>query len=130
MSEHAKSNAANWAESIADMMARLKAAQEADDSEAWGAVLTEIDGSPLDIRVRDGWRGPHDDDKGEPEEYFILLSTGGPALRIYGALCWHEPEDAVLQWQDWGTPWTDFLELTEEQADAILAYARQFGIGG
>src|SRR5690606_3875422 len=47
------------------------------------------------------------DNDGVPAgEYEILLSTGGPAVRIVGRLnVWGEPETtAVLQYQDWFAP--------------------------
>ena len=43
-----------------------------------------------------------------PEEFEILLCTGGPACRIVGDLdesC--QPSSARIEHQDWGTPWTE-----------------------
>lgn len=37
---------------------------------------------PLSVLVRDGWREPGGHTDEGPEEYEILLSTGGPATRI------------------------------------------------
>src|SRR5690606_9175128 len=59
------------------------------------AAFETIVGYPLDLRVLT-------DDDGVPTgEYEILLSTGGPAVRIVGRLNeWDEPVTAVLQCQD------------------------------
>ena len=44
----------------------------------------------------------------QPDAWEILLCTGGPTVRIIGALNWADgPVDPVLQCQDWYTPWQD-----------------------
>ena len=98
------------------------------EDETADAIRERMQEEPLSIQIRDGWRNPGE--KGEPDEYTILLSTGGPALRIWGELTEHcEPDsDPRLQWQDWGTPWTDF-RLTSEERDALASYARLFYYG-
>jgi len=61
---------------------------------------------PLSITVRDGWRMPGQPTDEQPEEFEILLGTGGPAVRIYGTLDrYGEPDQCQLQNQDWHTPW-------------------------
>lgn len=128
MSDHAKQNAAAWAASIFGMIAARDAAHEADDLDAIDAAEREIYESPLSVLVRDGWRAMDGfGNDSSAEEYQILLSTGGPALRIYGSINEHgAAHDAILQWQDWGTPWTDYHATTEEQDAAILDFAGQF----
>jgi hypothetical protein len=75
---------------------------------------------PLCIQYRSGW--VNNADEMTPEEFYILLCTGGPAVRIIGDLDEHgEPCRAWLEYQDWGTPWT---MLFEGQEDA-LEYARR-----
>jgi hypothetical protein len=54
----------------------------------------------------------------------ILISTGGPALRMIGRLEGFEPASARLQHQDWGTPWTDYIQ--PGSSDALIWYASQF----
>jgi hypothetical protein len=121
---HAISNARSWLANITDLQSRQQAALAADDQDAVEAINDEIQGQPLSVQVRDGWRTPGA--KGEPLEYEVLLSTGGPALRIYGELGeYDEPHTARLQWQDWFTPWTD-LEMTNEEQEAVMAYAGCF----
>ncbi len=56
----------------------------------------EIQEGPLSVMVRDGWRQP------------------GAAI-----------DSDNLQWQDWGTPWTDY-PLDAEELDAVASYARCF----
>lgn len=82
--------------------------------------------SVLSVSVRDGWHQPGQPSEDGPEEYEILLSTGGPALRIYGRLganC--QPESAELQIQDWGTPWMRY-PVPEE---TLLKFALCFYFG-
>lgn len=80
----------------------------------------------LSVEVRSGWQSA-----GEtltPSEFAILLCTGGPAVRIRGELNeYNEPDRAWLEYQDWGTPWTQYFgnDVNDIQ-DTLLAYAREF----
>lgn len=79
----------------------------------------------LSVEVSSGWYTPGSDH--EPEEFNILLCTGGPACRIRGELGqWKEPDRAWLEYQDWGTPWTEYFDADQ---DTLLAYAREFYFG-
>lgn len=125
-SNHAIENAKGWLETVAELIARLEAADNSEREE----VEQEIQESPLSVLVRDGWRSPGAErDSEPPEEFEILLSTGGPALRIYGRLDQYGQADDFpkLQWQDWGTPWTDY-EIGEER-EALQKFANQFYFG-
>jgi hypothetical protein len=85
-----------------------------------------IDEDPLSVEIRSGWYQPGDTP--EPEEFNILLCTGGPAVRIMGELDQHkQPCRAWLEYQDWGTPWTHYYE--KDTQDALLTYCRQFYFG-
>lgn len=92
-------------------------------------VIQEIHESPLSVQVRGGWHSPGDPEGTEPEEYEVLLSTGGPALRIVGRLgrfCL--PETAELQWQDWFKPWTPCY-VTDDQEEVLLRFVSHFYFG-
>jgi hypothetical protein len=75
----------------------------------------------------------------EWEEFNILLSTGGPAVRIMGELRYGEPYRAWLEVQDWFTPWTQYYGTNnpddphswanQPSQDVLLTYARQFYFG-
>lgn len=89
-------------------------------------VCTRIQESPLSVQVREGWHNPGE--AGELEDFEILLSTGGPALRIMGELDEHkQPHRAWLEYQDWGTPWTH--HYVEGLSDALLTFCTQFYFG-
>jgi hypothetical protein len=123
---HAITNAEGWLQIIRDMVAAIGAAEESGDDEAIDNARDEAQQSALSVMVRDGWRVPGGE-KGSATEYEILLTTGGPALRIVGELSEHgEPEgEPKLQWQDWGTPWTPF-PLTQADAEAVSSFVAQF----
>lgn len=99
-----------------------------DDMQAYhdqDAAMQDITDDPLSIQVRSDWTDPGE--TLEPAEYNILLCTGGPACRIVGDLDKDgEPTSARLQYQDWGTPWT---ELVAVDHTTLLTYARQFFYG-
>lgn len=124
MSEHAISNAKGWLETIRELVLKLN--DDGLTDEQRDAARQEVEEGPLSVTVRDGWRTPGAKPEG-PEEYEILLSTGGPALRIYGQLVtFDQPgDDPRLQWQDWGVPWTDY-PLDGEEREAVATYARCF----
>ena len=91
-----------------------------DEDKARDAIRDEA----LGVTVRSGWCSPGEDLI--PVEYEILLTTGGPALRITGDLGeFMEPYTARLQMQDWGTPWVDYYPLDDEQRRALLMCAQQ-----
>lgn len=124
--KHARENAKAWFESIQEMLDTLNKAREEDNSDAEDAARQAIEESVLSVLVREGWHRPGAAAEDGPEEYEILLSTGGPALRIWGKLGrYNEPESAELQIQDWFTPWTRHPAPEDE----LLQFARVFYFG-
>lgn len=130
---HAESNAAAWFEIIAewetlydwatneeepsalDWELRKQLKQLGWDGTDYQAVLDtvteQVQEAPLSVQVRSDWQDPGDEL--EPAEFCILLSTGGPALRIIGSLNHHGmPDGASLQYQDWATPWTRYWQAS------------------
>jgi len=131
---HAIGNARAWAASIHEAMTAYRQLEsgEAESVTYEGEAFEDADDlrqrieeMPLSVQVRDGWRSPGAESDG-PEQFEILLSTGGPALRITGEIGTAFP---ALQWQDWGTPWTDFGDTTEGQDEAITAFVGLFWFG-
>ena len=145
---HAEQNARGWVESMLDMLTRFDEAIDDDrvshvmarDSINERAAIAkikktgdlneddireEIEQSVLSVQVRDGWRDPGAQSDGA-EEFEILLTTGGPALRIRGELSDGAPQRAWLEWQDWGTPWTQYFKVSQ---DTLLRFAGFFYFG-
>ena len=109
---------ADWdaadAEELAEELAELTKAATIDgelqtDSDA---VRDYITNCALSVQTRSGW---HDvGDQTTDKEFEILLSTGGPALRIMGELSEHgSPSRAWLEYQDWGTSWTQYFDIEQ-----------------
>lgn len=128
-------------QSIAEMVKALNAADKArehnsgrDTETACEEARQAIEEDALSVQVRSAWYSPGSRRANvSPAEYEILLCTGGPAVRIIGDLNEHgEPENAKLQHQDWGTPWTDWngrdtIPATWPEIEpTLLAYARTF----
>ncbi|HEV2098525.1 MAG TPA: hypothetical protein VGR45_06310 [Stellaceae bacterium] len=129
---HAIENAKSWYSSIKEMVEALEANDDGETDEARERIVE----SALSVQVRSGWYSPGAlDADTKPAEYEILLTTGGPALRIIGELSsYGEPEDATLEWQDWGTPWTrvhmsDLPDNASEVDRLLLAFAGCFYFG-
>lgn len=108
-------------------LAELEAA--ADECKNREDAEQRIHEDPLSVQVRGPWydmaanRGA----SFAPEEFEILLGTGGPAMRIIGELNEHgEPTRARLQAQDWCQPWTDYVQADQ---DTLLSYCRCFYFG-
>lgn len=110
---------------LADILEMVKALNTEDD-DAREEAQEAIQEGPLSVEVRSGWHTPGE--KGEPEEYAILLCTGGPAVRLIGELDRGEPYNARLEYQDWFTEW-ERLPASREETDALIAYAQQFYFG-
>ena len=87
------------------------------------AIRERVQEDPLEIQVRSDWHSLGDDP--ESAEFYILLCTGGPAVRIRGSLDNCEPSECCLQHQDWGTPWTQLISYGEEN-EALFWYCSQF----
>ena len=147
--ERAKTQAAAQYASIVEMVTRLEHAQECQDFEECELrddlreVMESLDVSTLEeyhdeekareaieedalsVDVRSSWQSPGE--SLEPAEFQLLLCTGGPAARIVGELDeTAEPRRAWMEYQDWGTPWTQYFGASQ---DTLLAYAGQFCFG-
>lgn len=142
--DNARSQAKAQLDSIIEMLDRLHHVSEckgdADDCEAdpelWGPesdfynidnyhdeddARERIQEDALSVEVRSGWHSPGE--QSEDEEYNILLCTGGPAVRIIGELNEHgEPTSARLQYQDWFTPWEEYVTTGADHA-ALIEFA-------
>lgn len=88
---------------------------------------------PLTVLVRSGWYFPGaPKEYHEPQEFEILLSTGGPACRIIGELdrgsvAWQSGCRPVIQHQDWFKPWTEISY--DIDTNALLWFCEQFYFG-
>lgn len=140
---HARGNAKAWLESICEMVNDYEWATDSDpfkydhlgelvtakererlrgltEDETLQAIL----GSPLGLSYRSGWCSHGE--KMEPADYQILLTWGGPALRIIGAIGEHgEVETATLEYQDWGTLWTEYplYDYGESTCEQLVRFA-------
>ena len=70
-----------WVEVSSEELAELE--EQAGEYESEDEARDAIYGTPLSIEVRSGWHGVHED-AGEPEEFRIVLCTGGPHVELTG----------------------------------------------
>jgi len=115
---HAITNARGQLESIKELYREYKenASAFVSNLDTEEAIVERAREQALSVEFRSGW-SCSPDDLGGPEEFKILLSTGGPACQIRGSLSpYQHPEDIEIQYQDWGTPW-ESLQLNSTYAD-------------
>ena len=111
---------AAWVDDNAAELLELEEAAGEYDSQDEAEQAIQDD--PLSVEVRSGWMTPGEELT--PSEFCILLCTGGPAVRIVGELDDNgEPSRAWMEYQDWGTPWTEYVEAG---STTLLDYARRF----
>ena len=116
----AKKEAKAQIESIVDMVSNLDNDNDAEREKA----LEAIQNDPLSVEVRSGWHSVGSTFL--PDEFCILLCWGGPSCRIVGYLTENaQPDNPRLEYQDWGTEWTEYA-LTEEEQNALQTYCEQF----
>jgi len=109
-------------EELEELTADAEEFKDADDARE------RIEEGPLSVQVRSAWYSPGAE-PGPPDEFEILLSTGGPALRIIGDLDEHgQPTRARLEMQDWFTPWVEII-LTSDEMDDLLTWSGVFCFG-
>ena len=112
-----------WKEAYEDELKELDAAS--NDCEDREDAERRIHEDALSVEVRTGWYSIGK--RPDSFEFSILLTTGGPAVRIVGELDdSREPCRAWLEVQDWGTPWTRYYDAAQA---VLLAYARCFCFG-
>ena len=102
---------------------------EAGDVGSWDEAITRIEESALSIEVRSGWTAPGD--PLEAEEFQIVLTMGGPALRIVGELMQGQvsmcsPDSLGLEYRDWGTGWAQYSHI---DPDTLLEFCNCFSFG-
>ena len=124
---HALNNAISTIKTMVEDFKKDQQLQESNDYNQQDELRESILNSALSVEFRSGWATFKEDF--EAEEFKILLTWGGPALRIIGELDNYGPVNPKLQYQDWGTPWTDF-EITEDQEDALNWFCNCFYFGG
>ena len=101
---HAISNARGQLESIKELYRNYKQAESDGDYTREDEIREQAQDEALSVEFRSGWTSNPEEMK--PEEFKILLSTGGPACQIVGKIDYGscEPIDIEIQYQDWGTP--------------------------
>lgn len=120
--EDARKALTEWTEENAEELAELEeAAGDCDDEEDARQRISE---GPLSVEVRSDWASLGEELTAG--EFRILLCTGGPAVRIRGELDRGEPCRAWLEFQDWGTPWTQYFGASSE---TMCQYASHFFSG-
>lgn len=97
---------AAWDNENAEELSTLE--HEAGDCTSQDEARERIQEDPLSVEVRSGWDIVGGDLSAA--EFRIVLCTGGPHVEIVGDLDGYGiPHRAWLQYQDWGTPMTQFL---------------------
>lgn len=118
MTDRAKDQAAAEYALLKEMVAAL----ECKDNET---AIQNILKDPLLMEVRAFWHSPKE--SSNPDEFRILLCTGGPAIGIRGKLDQYmNPCEAWMAYRDWGASWIRFPEADQS---ILLAYCSQFCFG-
>lgn len=110
-------------DSLSEEMEELETLEaDAGDCNDEDDARQRISEDPLEVTVRSGWVTMGEEMTAD--DFAILLCTGGPAVRIRGELDnYGTPCRAWMEYQDWGTPWTQYFGAEQSR---LLAYAKHF----
>jgi hypothetical protein len=117
-----------WAQTFPEDAEELAELEEAaGDCEDEDQARERIQEDALDVQVRSDWYSPGSEEN-KASKFCILLCTGGPAVRILGELdIYGSPVHAYIQYQDWGTPWTEAVGVIDR--GTLLQYCQCFYFG-
>lgn len=94
-----------WSEELAEL--EKQAGEYADQDEARDAIYE----TPLSVEVRSGWHSAGED-AGEPEEFRIVLCTGGPHVELTGDI----GGTVRVVFKDWGESGEYYPDADERAA--------------
>lgn len=122
--EEGRAQALSYAAELAEKLAALRAANEADDYGRADELADELYQLPVEVSWRAvAWQTTTQ--APDADEFRIMLSWGGPSVQITGELdmdgevCSHR-----LEWQDWFKPWTEVVPAHPAHAEAVGEFAR------
>ena len=121
--DDAAKNLREWAEANAEELAELEAASggNASEEEAREAIRQDA----LSVELRSGWA--RSKEEFEPEEFRIVLCTGGPHVELVGDLDRGTPSRIRVLCRGWGTSGEYFP--SSEESKALTTYCAQFYFG-
>ena len=95
--------------------------EEAGEFESYDEAYEQAIDNALEVQVRSDWCSVGEEM--EAGEFYILLCTGGPTVRIRGELNGGTVIRAWLEHQDWGTSWAQYYDAS---GDTLVQYAQMF----
>lgn len=121
--DYAAKERREWEESNAEELAELEEAAggNASEEEAREAIRNDA----LSVEVRSGWA--RSEEEFEPEEFRIVLCTGGPHVELVGALDSGTPSRIRVRYCDWGTSGEYFP--SSDECKALETYCAEFYFG-
>jgi hypothetical protein len=122
--QEARAALAAWNEENAEELKDLE--NEAGECTSEDEARERIQEDPLSVEVRSAWT-PAQEVPFSAAEFRIVLCTGGPHVEIRGELDDNgTPCRAWMQYQDWGTPMTQFYDISQS---TLLTYCQEFYFG-
>ena len=92
------------------------------------AIEDELREEPLSVLVgHSGWVSPGSELV--PNKFELMISTGGPAMRVVGEILYGSASDPVVEWQDWFKPWTEYNNEQEALQEALEWFCNLFVFG-
>ena len=118
--DHGLNNAKGHFWTIMGHYASHQKAYKNDDYDMIEEVEKLVHDEALSVEWRCAEWMPAGDSDFKADQGRILLTWGGPALQLVVGLEDGQPVAAELQYQDWGTPWTNLTYGSNKGFDVII----------